>query len=163
MMLGIAQQHLPIQENHNFHRSDEHRSAAAGHLELAAASPARTRSSGRRRLLSPRRRAVAGGERAKSRDWAALVAERHAERERWSAVVPPRELGTPLPESVRDNPITTAFFGKKPEASRDPKIINGIGASAGTVTGPARIVRTLAEAHKLQPGDVLVCEMTAPA
>ena len=64
---------------------------------------------------------------------------------------------------MRDNPITTAFFGKRPEASRDPKMINGIGASAGTVTAPARIVHTLAEAHKLQPGDVLICEMTMPA
>ena len=55
------------------------------------------------------------------------------------------------------------FFGERREASRDPKVITGIGASAGTVTGTARVVRALSEAHKLLPGDVLVCEMTMPA
>ena len=98
-----------------------------------------------------------------ARDWAALVSERRAERERWAAVVPPRELGTQPPQAVRENPITAVFFGTPPEPSQDPKVINGIGASAGTVTATVRVVRSLSEAGKLQPGDVLVCEMTMPA
>lgn len=165
MILALAQQYLPIQENHNFYIDQMNtvlvrrpflelgrRLAGAGaiaqrddiffltydELPEAAASP-------------------------RSRDWAALVARRRAERERWAAVVPPRELGTPVPESLRDNPITAAFWGRRPDPSDNPKVITGIGASAGTVTATARVVRSLAEADKLQPGDALVCEMTMPA
>jgi pyruvate,water dikinase len=165
MMLRVSQQYLPIQENHNFYIDQMNTVLtrrplldAGRRLADANALPARddvfylTYEELPAALTSPR-----------SRDWAALVAERKADRERWSAVVPPRELGTPLPESLRDNPIVTTFFGRRPEGSKDPKVITGIGASAGTVTATARVVRTLAEAHKLRPGDVLVCEMTMPA
>lgn len=165
LMLPIAQQYTPIQENHNFY-IDQMNTVLQ-----------------RWPLLEVGRRLVATGvlERLddvfylrhdeltqaanspKSRDWASLVEERRAERERWSNVVPPRELGTQLPATMRENPMMKSFFGAKPEASSDPKVINGTGASRGTVTASARIVRTLAEAHKLQPGDVLVCEMTMPA
>ena len=55
------------------------------------------------------------------------------------------------------------MFGVPREPSGDPSIITGTGASAGTVQGRARVVRSLAEASKVQPGDVLVCEMTMPA
>ena len=41
-------------------------------------------------------------------------------------------------------------------------VINGVAASPGTVTAKAKVVRSLAEASKLQAGDVLVCEMTLP-
>jgi rifampicin phosphotransferase len=40
--------------------------------------------------------------------------------------------------------------------------IRGVGASAGTYTGPARVIRNASEFHKLQPGDVLVCPVTSP-
>ncbi len=165
LMLPAAQQYLPIQENHNFYIDQMNTVLQRWPLlELG------------RRLVGARAiehhddvfylrydELATAAESPQSCDWATLVQERRAERERWSAVVPPRELGTPPPESMRENPLTKAFFGSKPEASKDPKIINGVGASAGTVTAPARVVRTLAEAHKLQPGDVLVCEMTMPA
>ena len=165
MLLGVAQQYLPIQENHNFY-IDQMNTVLL-----------------RRPFLDLGRRLAEGGTLAQrddiffithdelaevatkpaARDWAALVSERRAERERWAAVVPPRELGTPPPQAVRENPITAVFFGTPPEPSQDPKVINGIGASAGTVTATVRVVRSLSEAGKLQPGDVLVCEMTMPA
>jgi pyruvate,water dikinase len=165
LLLGIAQQYLPVQEDHNFYIDQMntvllrlplleagHRLAEAGaigdrddvfYLRYDELAPA---------LTEPA-----------SRDWASLVSERRAERERWAAVVPPRELGTPLPEGVARNPVSGSFFGTAPERSKDPKVINGTGASAGVVTAPARVVRVLTEAYKLQPGDVLVCEMTMPA
>jgi pyruvate,water dikinase len=165
MLLGVAQQYLPIQENHNFY-IDQMNTVLT-----------------RKPFLDLGRRLAEAGTLAerddiffltyeelpeiardpRGRDWAALVAERRAERERWSAVLPPRELGTPPPIEAQGNPLTEAFFGKRPELSKDPQIINGIAASAGTVTAPARIVRTLDQAGKVQPGDVLVCEMTMPA
>ena len=49
-----------------------------------------------------------------------------------------------------------------PEPSRDPDIIPGLGASPGTVQGTAKVVRSLAEASKLEKGDIMVCEMTMP-
>ena len=41
--------------------------------------------------------------------------------------------------------------------------IVGIPASPGRATGPARIVRGVAEFDRVQPGDILVCPVTAPA
>ncbi len=41
-------------------------------------------------------------------------------------------------------------------------MLQGTSGSPGTARGPARVVRSLAEAGRLQPGDVLVAETTAP-
>ncbi len=41
--------------------------------------------------------------------------------------------------------------------------LRGMPGSAGKITGPARVVRTLAEAGKLRPGDVLVASATLPS
>ena len=38
----------------------------------------------------------------------------------------------------------------------------GTGASRGVVQGRAKVVRRLADASKLQPGDIMICEMTMP-
>jgi pyruvate,water dikinase len=165
LMLPIAQQYLPVQENHNFYIDQMNTVLQRWPLlelgrRLAASNAIRDRDDVFYLRYDELREAANA---SKSRDWQSFVEERRAERERWSAVVPPRELGTPPPEEARTNPIVSTFFGAKPEASSDPKVINGTGASKGTVTAPARIVKTLAEAHKLQPGDILVCEMTMPA
>jgi phosphohistidine swiveling domain-containing protein len=39
-------------------------------------------------------------------------------------------------------------------------VIKGIAGSAGVARGVAKVVRSLAEASKLKPGDIMVCEMT---
>jgi pyruvate,water dikinase len=164
-MLPLAQQYLPIQENHNFF-IDQMNTVLLRlpFLELGrrlvAAGALREQGDVfylRREELAPAARGP------RTHDWPALVDERRAERARWAAVVPPRELGTRPPEGTPANPWSDAFWGTRPEPSRDPKVITGIGASAGTVTATARVVRSLAEAGKLQPGDALVCEMTMPA
>ncbi|MSS71261.1 MAG: hypothetical protein EXS64_07210 [Candidatus Latescibacteria bacterium] len=54
------------------------------------------------------------------------------------------------------------FFGGPPRASEDPGVLNGYAGSPGKVRGPARVIRSLAEAGKLKRGDVLVAETTAP-
>jgi len=54
------------------------------------------------------------------------------------------------------------FFGGLPAESPDPRIINGNAASAGTVTGTARVILSLDDAGRLQPGDILVCPATMP-
>lgn len=92
-----------------------------------------------------------------------LVAQRRVELEKWAKIVPPSALGDPPPES--DDPFVQAIakmYGMPPEPSRDPAVITGIGASPGTVQGKAKVVRSLAEASKINPGDIMVCEMTMP-
>lgn len=44
----------------------------------------------------------------------------------------------------------------------DGSALNGIAASAGTYTGPIRVIRDETEFGKIQPGDVLVCPITSP-
>ena len=165
MMLGVSQQYLPIQENHNFYIDQMNtvlmRRPVLGIADrLVAANAIADREDVFYLTLDE---LIEAARSPQARDWAAMIGERRAERRRWSAVVPPREIGTPPAEGMRDNPLSTAFFGRPVELSTDPKVINGIGASAGTVTGTARIVPSLADAGKLQPGDVLVCQMTMPA
>ncbi len=97
------------------------------------------------------------------KDFKETVRERRAEFEHWSRFVPPPVLGIPTEPSgdpVED--LLLRFFGTPVEPSDDPTVLMGIAASPGSVTGPAKVVRDLAEASKLQPGDVLVCEMTLP-
>jgi pyruvate,water dikinase len=165
MMLGVSQQYLPIQENHNFYIDQMNtvlmRRPVLGIADrLVAANAIADREDAFYLTLDEIGVAV---REPKARDWASMIEERRAERERWSAVVPPREIGTKPPGGITDNPLTSAFFGAPVEQSGDPKVINGIGASAGTATGVARIVPSLDQAHKLQQGDVLVCQMTMPA
>ena len=86
---------------------------------------------------------------------------------RWRAVAAPPAIGTdygPPP----DNPVTRAIgrmFGVPtgaPEAQPGQSVIRGNAGSAGKVRGTARIIMTLADAGRLQPGDVLVTPTTAP-
>jgi phosphohistidine swiveling domain-containing protein len=92
-----------------------------------------------------------------------LAAQRKADLERFARVVPPPFIGPPPPPS--DDPVVDVivrFFGLPVEPNADPRVINGVAASPGTVTARAKVVRSLTEASKLQAGDVLVCEMTLP-
>lgn len=49
------------------------------------------------------------------------------------------------------------------EAPEEAGTLTGIGASAGTYAGPARIVFSEADFHRVQRGDVLVCPTTRPS
>jgi len=46
--------------------------------------------------------------------------------------------------------------------SSDAQTLKGVAGSPGMARGTARVIRSLAEAGKLQPGDVLVAQMTLP-
>ena len=52
--------------------------------------------------------------------------------------------------------------GEEP-AEQESSTFSGIGVSPGVVTGPARVVYDLSEAHQLEPGEVLVCASTDPS
>jgi len=77
------------------------------------------------------------------------VIERRTEMTRWQSYVPPRQLGTrPLADTAPD--WLADFIGAPVEPSGDPKLINGLPAARGTATGTARVVRTLADAGRLE-------------
>jgi rifampicin phosphotransferase len=44
----------------------------------------------------------------------------------------------------------------------DARLLRGTPASAGSYTGPVRVIRTESEFSRLRPGDVLVCPITSP-
>ena len=95
-----------------------------------------------------------------------LVAERKAEMDHFRAIRPPPALGTPPPGAPPDDPMSSAvgkFFGASAKASTEPDVLLGTAASPGRARGGARVVLSLTEAGKLQPGDILVAPTTMPA
>ncbi len=93
---------------------------------------------------------------------AALVAERSADFDRWRTLTPPPFVGAPPPEDMGPGAMMGRhFFGAGVEPSKDAGVVTGIGASRGTVTGRARVITSLAESDRLEPGDILVCATTA--
>jgi phosphohistidine swiveling domain-containing protein len=98
-------------------------------------------------------------------DMRAVVQQRRDEMTHWATVVPPSHLGHRT-EGVND-PFFVAMVDKMlgllpVEPSADPDVISGVAASPGSVQGTAKVVRSLNEASKLHPGDIMVCEMTVP-
>jgi len=98
----------------------------------------------------------------------ALVAERKAAIEVWSKMETPPALG-PVPDIIDDPAIVMLWGITRENLDRwlgadeaDPNEIRGFAASSGVVEGPARIVKTVDEMGRLEPGDVLVCRVTNP-
>jgi phosphohistidine swiveling domain-containing protein len=95
-----------------------------------------------------------------------LVAERKLEMERFAKVNPPAQIGklplVPLPDMTIGR-VFERFFGAAPKEQSARGVLHGSPASPGKTTGPARIVRTLADAEDLKPGDVLVIPSSTSA
>jgi phosphohistidine swiveling domain-containing protein len=162
-VLGGAQQYLPIQEDHNFY------------IDQVGLSVQRVPS------LEAGRRLAAGGRIANAEDvfflhydelqdalrggkgdLTELVERRRSERAEGQALTAPPALGTPPPPELGDDPMLGKFFGAPPEKHPDPRIINGNAASAGKITGTARVITSLNEADRLGQGEILVCPATMP-
>ena len=100
-------------------------------------------------------------------DAAAVVAERKAELARFADVVPPPVLGTPPPHDPAAEAnlfarVSERYYGRPP-VQEDAEIVAGTAASRGTARGTARVLASPDEAHRLQPGDVLVARTTSTA
>jgi rifampicin phosphotransferase len=96
-----------------------------------------------------------------------LVQERKAEMDRFSRVTPPPMLGTmPAFEMTDGGSMVRALFKGEMSPANTSKSeqnkVKGLPGSAGVARGTARVIHTLAEAGKLQPGDVLVTIATEP-
>jgi pyruvate,water dikinase len=100
-------------------------------------------------------------------DLKGLVQERKAELERFRQVSPPAKLGTMPPfEMEGGGPIMRAMFKGELAApikgQNGADVVKGFAGSAGVTRGRARVLRSLTEAARLQPGDVLVAPATEP-
>ena len=99
------------------------------------------------------------------RDLRALADERCDELEHQSQLTPPPVLGTLPPGPPPEDPMTRSmlkFFGMPPAESEVPGELRGAAGSRGFARGTARVIKTIADAHRLRPGDILVAETTAP-
>ena len=90
-----------------------------------------------------------------------LVLRRKLAHERNKQFEPPAYLGAPSQPSNAGDWVDR-FSGPASPLVSEPGQICGIGASAGRVRGPARVVRNLNEALALQQGEILVCGSTDP-
>jgi len=101
------------------------------------------------------------------------VAERARSRRRYFEEWIPRRASMPkvlgrLPERVTD-PVLIEIFGINRHfielfSGAEPgKELQGIPVSTGVVRGPAKVLQSAEELHRLEPGDILVCEATSPS
>jgi rifampicin phosphotransferase len=107
-----------------------------------------------------------------------LIARRRQERTRALALGAPATYGfaPAAPPSLAALPPEARFvheavlwayeriFAMSASARRqqDAGTVRGVAASAGTFTGPARIIRHESEFDRIRAGDVLVCPITSP-
>jgi pyruvate,water dikinase len=103
-------------------------------------------------------------------DSKALVKQRRKAREKAFSERAKYWVGTITHWSLHDEPYKQGLWGwpdvyhREKEAASLPKTqLRGLGASAGVVEGPARIVRSPEEFDQVKKGEILVCQMTNPA
>ena len=164
-MLQMSQQFLPISEDHNFTIDQRFSSVIRyGVLRLGDKLVADGALSDREDVCYLTHDEI--GEIAEGRDTsdlADLVRERRQQFMQQRTITPPPAIGTPPPADMPPDPLVTKFFGFGVQQDDDPSTITGYPASNGAVTGVAKVVMTLDEADKVEPGDILVCRMTMPA
>jgi pyruvate,water dikinase len=101
--------------------------------------------------------------------WPPIVADRKAAIATWSQHETPPALGV-IPDVI-DDPAIVMLWGITREsldnwlnagAAERSNEIRGFAASAGVVEGTARVVKSVEDMSLLQPGDILVCQVTNP-
>ena len=99
--------------------------------------------------------------------WPACVARRKDILANLRAWTPPPALG-PLPDDIAD-PVLMMLWGITPErlqewtSPSDGSQLRGFAASPGVAEGLARVLRSVDQIDSIQPGEILVCQITAPS
>jgi pyruvate, water dikinase len=99
--------------------------------------------------------------------WPREVARRKQIRDALAAWTPPPALGTP-PEVITE-PFTIMLWGITSQsintwlAGGSDDGLTGFAGSPGIAEGPARVITSSFELDQVQPGEVLVCPITAPS
>ncbi|HEX2675396.1 MAG TPA: phosphoenolpyruvate synthase [Polyangiales bacterium] len=64
---------------------------------------------------------------------------------------------------LQSRPITTLAQPSAAQATGEARVlVSGLGAAPGRVSGAVRVLRSIDEASRLQPGEILVAPMTSP-
>ena len=166
-LLSAARQGSVLQEDHNFAidcriNYEVRKALLAAGRRLATDNTLDDAGDVFHLRLDELRQALAG---QPASDLASRIAERRDELARWAGAQWPPVLGTLPPGAPPDDPIGRAvgrLFGGVPREAESPNLLHGMRGSPGVATGPARVLRSLGEAERLQAGDVLVTETTAP-
>jgi rifampicin phosphotransferase len=158
--LQAAQAAWPLEEDHAFYI--DQRALAAVRLQLLGLG---------RRLAAEGRLAEAGdiwfveyeevaAAAAEDADLTDLARARKREHEAQRTLEAPPLLGAP-PTGAAD-PGLEKFFGKAGPPELEGTVLRGSPASAGRVTGTARVIERIDELDRVQAGEILVCRSTTP-
>jgi pyruvate,water dikinase len=102
--------------------------------------------------------------------WRPIIAERRRIRDALAKWSPLPALGVP-PKSITE-PLTIMLWGITEETIQEwlgvdvsaiGDELRGVAASAGKITGRARVITDAAQLYDIQDGDILVCRITAPS
>ena len=118
-------------------------------------------------LFYPEAMDVAAGRR-KWADLQSIATARHEYYDHYNEIreTLPKIVGT-LPDKVED-PVLIEIFGMHHhyfeglKSDADATVLTGFPASAGTVSGRARVMVSATELFLLEEGEILVCEATSP-
>ena len=97
----------------------------------------------------------------------ATIEQRRADQARFGQVTPPTIVGNGVPPPISPDGIFFRSIQKADVTSHLPQPepgqnLVGLAASAGRARGTARLITSLAEADRLNPGDILVTRATTP-
>jgi rifampicin phosphotransferase len=97
-------------------------------------------------------------------DLTATAAKRRAGLEHWKSISPPLSIGEP-PIGGETDPFAASMakMDGEPVGGSTGLSVIGLAGAPGVARGTTRVVRSLEDAADLQPGEVLVCEMTLPS
>jgi len=97
-------------------------------------------------------------------DLRAIVGERLVAIAHQRTLTPPPVLGAIPTAPPPDDPFTrfAMKFNGVPQAPGDEREVRGSAGSSGIARGTARVVRSIAESGRVEPGDIIVAETTAP-
>jgi pyruvate,water dikinase len=165
-LLAAAQEASVMQENHNFWIDGQvvfsvRRVVREAGRRLAERGALDREDDVFHLTLEELREAVA----ARAGELRSAVAARREELARFAAVQAPPVLGSFPPGPPPDDPISRAIFkmfGVPQEPPAEPTTFTGMAGSPGLVRGTARILRSLADADRLRPGEILVAPTTSP-
>ena len=88
-----------------------------------------------------------------------IIRARQEEYHEWEQYEPPPHLGLPSAVLPPRPPDTDALT---PDADQTAGQLRGIGASAGVVSGPARVIDIWQAVPRIEPGEILVAENAGP-
>ena len=181
-MLALARMVYPFVENHNFYCEHQHHSQMWNKVrELGDVFAARGFLEDREDIFMLQRFEIElaiwdllNGWATEAPDrgahWRREIAERKRIMDALRRWTPPPALG-PAPEAITE-PFTVMLWGVTDETVRQwqraasgetTDELQGVAASPGVAEGLARVITSPADLDQVQPGEVLVCAITAPS